>query len=320
MQLFISRVSIPMQLFIDPLLAALAAAVAGLTLLLPRPDLAAACVLLLTASYQFLQQDGRSAVAAPAAAAPAAVSGLILLLPRPDLAAACVLLLAASFLLLQHCSASAATTTKCSNQAEVYELKGQYYQRLGDAWDHETKQFKVVYRPLYHCEAACGRFEAHVLATSHFSRWEEKFKAVDTSSLPPAVAALLLAGPFVLDPEWQHERLSAPFPAGVSTSRSGLACRRSHQPPRLEDIIGDYRRFISHVHARLLRCGLDAISRGYEMDHICFRTASKEEYDAVLSALAPAFGSVLVEGVSAPLETHGQGLAAPHVHAPCVAA
>lgn len=62
---------------------------------------------------------------------------------------------------------------------EVYELKGQFYQKLGEAWDHEVKEFKVVYRPLYHCEAAANRFEAHVLAVSHFARWDERFRRVE---------------------------------------------------------------------------------------------------------------------------------------------
>ena len=32
---------------------------------------------------------------------------------------------------------------------------------------------------MYHCTAKPDRFEAHVLAVSHFSRWEEKFRKVD---------------------------------------------------------------------------------------------------------------------------------------------
>ena len=86
--------------------------------------------------------------------------------------------------------------------AECYELKGEYYQVIGHAWDHQTKDFKVIYRPLYHCPSAVDRFEAHVLAASHFERWEDKFKRVPLSSLPAAAARLLLPGPFVLDPEW----------------------------------------------------------------------------------------------------------------------
>ena len=86
--------------------------------------------------------------------------------------------------------------------AECYELKGEYYQVIGHAWDHQTKDFKVIYRPLYHCPSAVDRFEAHVLAASHFERWDDKFKRVPLSSLPAAAARRVLAGPFVHDPEW----------------------------------------------------------------------------------------------------------------------
>ena len=82
------------------------------------------------------------------------------------------------------------------------ELKGEYYQVLGHGWCHETKDFKVIYRPLYHCPSAVDRFEAHVLAASHFERWDDKFKRVPLSSLPAAAARLVLPGPFVHDPEW----------------------------------------------------------------------------------------------------------------------
>ena len=54
---------------------------------------------------------------------------------------------------------------------------------VGHAWDHEVKDFKVVYRPLYHCTAKEDRFEAHCMAVSHFSRWEEKFRPVPPAEL-----------------------------------------------------------------------------------------------------------------------------------------
>ena len=43
-----------------------------------------------------------------------------------------------------------------------FHLKGKYYQWLGDAWDHDSKDFKPCYRPLYSCDAKADRFEAHV--------------------------------------------------------------------------------------------------------------------------------------------------------------
>ena len=91
-----------------------------------------------------------------------------------------------------------------ATEAECYELKGEYYQVLGHAWDHQTKDFKVIYRPLYHCPSAVDRFEAHTLAASHFERWDEKFKRLPFSHLPAAAARLVLPGPFVHDPEWTN--------------------------------------------------------------------------------------------------------------------
>ena len=113
---------------------------------------------------------------------------------------------------------------------EVWELKGEYYQVLGHAWDHEVKDFKVVYRPLYHCPASAGRFEAHALATSHFSRWESKFNRMDPATLmadlPPAAAALLLRGPFVHDPQWELSSAATPTGAPPGATRSGFGSRR----------------------------------------------------------------------------------------------
>ena len=97
---------------------------------------------------------------------------------------------------------SAGSPAAAIADAECYELKGEYYQVIGHAWCHQAKDFKVIYRPLYHCPSAVGRFEAHVLAASHFERWDDKFKRVPLSSLPAAATRLVLPGPFVLDPEW----------------------------------------------------------------------------------------------------------------------
>ena len=92
-------------------------------------------------------------------------------------------------------------------EKNIYELNGEYYQVLGHAWDHEVKEFKVAYRPLYHCTAKNTRFPSHNLAVSHFSRWEEKFKRVTTKEefdrIPESTKGLILPGPFILDPEWK---------------------------------------------------------------------------------------------------------------------
>lgn len=60
----------------------------------------------------------------------------------------------------------------------LYYLNEKYYQKLGEVWDHETKDFKVLYKPLYCCNSKVGSFEAHHLATSTFERWEGKFTRV----------------------------------------------------------------------------------------------------------------------------------------------
>ena len=115
--------------------------------------------------------------------------------------------------------------------SQVYVLNGEYYQLLGTAWDHEVKDFKVVYRPLYHCTAKEGRFEAHTLAVSHFSRWESKFKRVtDPAMMPAATADLLLPGPFAFDPLWGCSTAATPYLC-CGPNRSGLGTRSHELPP-----------------------------------------------------------------------------------------
>ena len=93
---------------------------------------------------------------------------------------------------------------------EIFELCGQYYQKIGEAWDHEVKQFKVVYRPLYHCPREAERFEAHYMAVSHFSRWEEKFRPCDVCDMDKTSLGYLLRGPFWRDPAWKVSSRTRP--------------------------------------------------------------------------------------------------------------
>eukprot|EP00440_Ansanella_granifera_P056474 gb/GFBE01061215.1/.p1 GENE.gb/GFBE01061215.1/~~gb/GFBE01061215.1/.p1 ORF type:complete len:174 (+),score=30.28 gb/GFBE01061215.1/:1-522(+) len=86
-------------------------------------------------------------------------------------------------------------------KGEYYELSGYYYQAIGHAWDHFRRDFCIVYRPLYHCEAKEGRFEAHYLATSHFERFA-KFKKVQFSELDRSAQSMALPGPFWGDKDW----------------------------------------------------------------------------------------------------------------------
>lgn len=83
---------------------------------------------------------------------------------------------------------------------DIFYLNSQYYQKLGEVWDHETKDFKVLYKPLYCCGSKEGSFEAHHLATSTFERWERKFiplerceEFTDLSSLPEEVRGHLVS-------------------------------------------------------------------------------------------------------------------------------
>jgi predicted metalloenzyme YecM len=181
----------------------------------------------------------------------------------------------------------------------VFELKGQYYQILGHAWDHQIKDFKVVYRPLYHCAAAEGRFEAHTLACSHFERWDAKFRRLspeEVAQLPAPAAAMLLPGPFTFDPAWSHACKSLPLPPGTA-SRSGVGASRSHELPTLEQLLGGCGAFIDQLSAALHERGLDALGRGYEMDHVCFRCETVAQYGALVGALVPGLGVLLVESM-----------------------
>lgn len=67
----------------------------------------------------------------------------------------------------------------------------------------------------------------------------------------------------------------------------------------LADIIGDYRVFLDKVFAKALASGIDI--NGYsQIDHICYRTSSVDEYKSVLKELtgtAPVLGFLLVESM-----------------------
>jgi hypothetical protein len=133
-------------------------------------------------------------------------------------------------------------------QLHIYELGGLFYQVLGHAWDHEVKDFKVVYRPLYHCEAKPGSFPAHTLAVSHFSRWEQKFARVRFDSeaqfcarVPAEVRARILPGPF-----WHDEAFGA---AGAARACGGGSAGDAE--PSWQSLPGGQpRRFSPFAHPR----------------------------------------------------------------------
>ena len=58
----------------------------------------------------------------------------------------------------------------------VYVCGNKQYQLLSSVWDHETSDFKVLYKPLYHVDSKKGKYERHEYAVTHYSRWVEKFK------------------------------------------------------------------------------------------------------------------------------------------------
>ena len=79
---------------------------------------------------------------------------------------------------------------------------------------------------------------------------------------------------------------------GPRYGRTGMAAP-------LECILGDWRCFIEYVHTHLCANGLDPLAAGHELDHVCYRVASVDEYLAVRSALVPAHGVCLVESMIA---------------------
>lgn len=79
---------------------------------------------------------------------------------------------------------------------DVYILADNYYQKLGEVWDHEVKDFKVLYKPLYACDVKPGSFEAHYLAVSTFERWSLKFvqlSLADINELPAEVSCRIVS-------------------------------------------------------------------------------------------------------------------------------
>ena len=57
-----------------------------------------------------------------------------------------------------------------------------------------------------------------------------------------------------------------------------------NQPPSLNQIIGDYAGFIDCLTAKLQNAGIDNLNQ-FEMDHICYRVETNEEYKDVYDKL-----------------------------------
>jgi predicted metalloenzyme YecM len=200
-------------------------------------------------------------------------------------------------------------------ELELFTHDGLFYQKLGEVWCHSAKEFMVLYAPLYTCEAAAGRFEAHRLAVTAFARWQTKFTRVSAASLPSAAAARIQPPLPVNAQHWPHAAGTRALPSAAA-SRSGLG-RRSHQPVLLEHILGDYRAFLDVLLLQLRAAGLDPVARGYECDHVCYRCSTDAEYRQVCDALVPEFGSLLVEGMIGGRPISTIKLHDPLLHAGC---
>lgn len=179
---------------------------------------------------------------------------------------------------------------EATEEVRVVECKGRYYQVMGHVWDHEAKEFKVLYRPLYHCEFKPDRFEAHVLAVSHFERWERLFRSCAVSSLPAEARARILPGPFYSDIDWSYNGDTTPAVA----TKSGHGTR-SHERG-LTEVLGDYKGFIDAVVKMMVEAKIPGI-RTYEMDHICFRCETVQHYEAVVASLVPVHGRLMTETI-----------------------
>ena len=133
----------------------------------------------------------------------------------------------------------------------IYTLESKYYQKLGEGmtsqinipcigviyviivWDHETKDFKVLYKPMYCCGSKKGSFEAHHLAVSTFERWERKFTPVHIcrlEELPAHVRIHVVSSKSVLDLSSGNDSLplaSVPLPPQMQKSSSQISVTAS---------------------------------------------------------------------------------------------
>jgi len=100
---------------------------------------------------------------------------------------------------------------------------------IGHAWNHETRDFDIIYRPLYHCEPKSGIFEAHLFAISTFTRWKEKkFEQVDYTTLPYAARGRVVWNPCWIEPSWKREEFTSDIEWNF-TGESGREVKRLHR-------------------------------------------------------------------------------------------
>ena len=125
-------------------------------------------------------------------------------------------------------------------EPEVFELKGQHYQWLGEAWDHQTKDFKVLYKPLYCCSPHGGvdltdRFEAHILAVTHYARWAAKFQPnkVRVETLPADAKRRVVPAGALSNPAWPYPDRTRPVDTGGAASAPG-SLPESGMLPRIQ--------------------------------------------------------------------------------------
>lgn len=207
-----------------------------------------------------------------------------------------------------HGSAAHPGVSLSTGATEIYECGGRHYHLLGYVWDHEVKDFKVLYRTLYECGAKAGCYEAHALAVSTFERWQARFRRVELDSLPSDVVTalrdpVLQGGPPAL--------VGGAQAAQVTPSRACTASghgTRSFEATTLAMIIGDHKRFIDVLLSKVQPV-ID-VSK-FEMDHICYRCESEEEYKRVCGALCSSFGDMLTVS-----NINGRPIATIRLHSP----
>mmetsp|Transcript_8604 Transcript_8604/g.16892 ORF Transcript_8604/g.16892 Transcript_8604/m.16892 type:complete len:277 (+) Transcript_8604:2-832(+) len=150
----------------------------------------------------------------------------------------------------------------------------------------------MLYRPLYDVKATKGKYERHVLAVTHFSRWDSKFNPVKPSEVPFKIfMKALFSPPPVPMPQLIPVAKEAQVVPAQGCTKSGFGTR-SLDPCLLEHILGDYHAFTDAL-IEALQKQLD-VSK-YQLDHICYRCATQDEYDMVLKALTVLYGKLLVE-------------------------
>ena len=66
---------------------------------------------------------------------------------------------------------------------------------------------------------------------------------------------------------------------------------------RLKTILGDYDIFIAKIQSSLVSLGINPLERHFEMDHLCYRCETVQQYQQLIQQLVPEFGESLIESM-----------------------